>query len=89
MPFHSSITASQPTEADSDIPNVFHPSHSKPVQSVKPNPKTAVMLNGLWKEPLPGMSVAETYEYINQQHMPGEMQDEVYNRLLNQMQEAV
>lgn len=79
----------RPTQSNSDLPDVYHPSHSKPATQAKPNPKTSVMVNGLWKEPLQGMSVAETYEHITHNHMPGEMQDETYNRLLNQMQEAV
>lgn len=79
----------RPAQSNSDLPDVYHPSHSKPATQAKPNPKTSVMVNGLWKEPLQGMSVAETYEHITHNHMPGEMQDETYNRLLNQMQEAV
>lgn len=78
-----------PIAGDSDLPPAYHPSHSQPVTSVKRDPGVSVMVNGLWKPPLPGMSVDETYEYIEQEHMPGEMQDEVYNRLLNQMQETV
>ena len=84
----SGTTANRPTQSNNDLPDVFHPSHSKPATQAKPNPKTSVMVNGLWREPLPSMTVAETYEYITQQHMPGEMQDETYDRLLNQMQEA-
>lgn len=74
---------------DSDLPPVFHPSHSKPTIQAKRDASVSVMVNGLWKEPLPSMSVQETYEYIAQQQMPGEMQDEAYDRLLNRMQEAV
>lgn len=84
----SGTTASQPAR-DSDLPDVFHPSHSQPTQSAKPNPKTSVVLNGLWFEPLPNMSVAETYEHIKQNHMPGKSQDEIYKILLNQIQESV
>jgi len=78
-----------PIAGDSDLPPAYHPSHSQPITSVKRDPEVSVMVNGLWKPPLPGMSVDETYEYIEQEHMPGEMQDEVYSRLLNQMQETV
>lgn len=85
----SGTTASKSEGHDSDLPAVYHPSHSKPATQAKPNPSTSVMVNGLWKEPLPGMSVQQTYDHISQQHMPGEMQDETYDRLLNQMQEAV
>ena len=84
-----SVIGKAPTVGDSDLPPIYHPSHSQPVTSVKRDPEISVMVNGLWKEPLPGMSVPETYEYIEQQHMPGEMQDEVYDRLLNNMQVAV
>ena len=74
---------------DSDLPPIYHPSHAQPTNQAKRDPKTSVMVNGLWKEPLQGMSVAETYEYIKQHQMPGEMQDEAYDRLLNELQEAV
>lgn len=84
----SSSTASQ-SRSNSDIPDAFHPSHSKPTVQAKRDAKVSVVVNGLWKEPLPSMSVQETYEYIAQKQMPGEMQDEAYDRLLNQMQEAV
>lgn len=82
-------TANKPARShDSDVPDAYHPSHAKPASQAKRDPKTSVMVNGLWKEPLPYMSVTETYEHISQQHMPGEMQDETYDRLLNQMQES-
>lgn len=71
------------------VAETYHPSHSKPTTSAKRDPKISVVVNGLWKEPLPGMSVEQTYEHISQQQMPGEMQDEAYDRLLNQMQDAV
>lgn len=73
---------------DSDLPPVFHPSHSQPVQS-KLDPSKCCIFNGLRKEPLPNMDIAETYEYIKQQKMPGESADETYDRVLNQLQEAV
>jgi len=87
----SGNAASKParSHADSDIPDAFHPSHSKPGTSAKRDPKVSVVVNGLWKEPLPSMDVAQTYEYIAQHKSPGEMQDETYDRLLNQLQEAV
>lgn len=70
---------------DSDLPPVFHPSHSQPVQS-KLDPSKCCIFNGLRKEPLPNMDIAETYEYIKQQKMPGESADETYDRVLTQMQ---
>ncbi|WP_252962934.1 YdaU family protein [Psychrobacter sp. PSP] len=73
---------------DSDLPPVFHPSHSQPVQA-KLDPSKCCIFNGLCKEPLPDMSIAETYEHIKQQKMPGESADETYDRVLNQLQEAV
>lgn len=84
----SGSTASQ-SRSNSDIPDAFHPSHSKPTIQAKRDAKVSVVVNGLWKEPLPGMGVQQTYDYIAQCQMPGEMQDEAYDRLLNQMQEAV
>lgn len=84
----SGSTVSQ-SRSNSDIPDAFHPSHSKPTVQAKRDAKVSVVVNGLWKEPLPGMGVQQTYDYIAQCQMPGEMQDEAYDRLLNQMQEAV
>lgn len=73
---------------DSDFPPVYHPSHSQPVQQ-KVDPSKCCVFNGLPKEPLPSMSIVETYEYVKQQKTPGESADETYDRLLNDMQEAV
>ena len=73
---------------DSDLPDVFHPSHSQPVQA-KIDPSKCCIFNGLRKEPLPNMDVAATYEHIKQQKLPGESADETYDRVLNQLQEAV
>lgn len=73
---------------DSDLPDVFHPSHSQPVQA-KIDPSKCCIFNGLRKEPLPNMDIAETYEYVAQHKMPGESADETYDRVLTQMQEAV
>ncbi|MDV2860322.1 YdaU family protein [Psychrobacter sp. CAM01] len=72
----------------SDLPDVFHPSHSQPVQA-KIDPSKCCIFNGLRKEPLPNMDVAATYEHIKQQKLPGESADETYDRVLNQLQEAV
>ena len=77
------------SDFDSDLPPVYHPSHAQPTSQAKRDAKVSVVVNGLWKEPLPGMSVQQTYDYLSQQHMPGEMQDETYDRLLNELQEAV
>lgn len=84
----SSSTGSQ-SRSNSDLPDVFHPSHSQPTVQAKRDAKVSVVVNGLWKDPLPGMSVQQTYDYIAQCQTPGEMQDEAYDRLLNQLQEAV
>ena len=73
---------------DNDLPDVFHPSHSQPVQA-KIDPSKCCIFNGLRKEPLPNMDIAETYEYVAQHKMPGESADETYDRVLNQLQEAV
>lgn len=82
----SGSTGSQ-SRSNSDLPDVFHPSHSQPVQA-KLDPSKCCIFNGLRKEPLPNMDIAETYEYIKQQKMPGESADETYDRVLTQMQEA-
>ncbi len=82
----SGSTGSQ-SRSNSDLPDVFHPSHSQPVQA-KLDPSKCCIFNGLRKEPLPNMDIAETYEYVKQQKMPGESADETYDRVLTQMQEA-
>lgn len=82
-------TATNSSARDSDIPEVYHPSHSKPSDTIKRDPKNSVVVNGLLKEPLPGIGIMGTYEYIKNHKMPGEMADETYNRLLNEMQETV
>lgn len=82
----SGSTGSQ-SRSNSDLPDVFHPSHSQPVQA-KLDPNKCCIFNGLRKEPLPNMDIAETYEYIKQQKMPGESADETYDRVLNQLQET-
>lgn len=84
-----SSVGTSPNDSDNDLPDGFHPSHSKPATQAKPNPKTSVLVNGLWKQPLPNRTVSETYEIIVEQRMPGETADEVYDRLINQMQEVV
>jgi len=84
----SNSTSPRHSQVDSDLPPVFHPSHSQPVQA-KLDPSKCCIFNGLCKEPLPNMSIAETYEHIKQQKMPGESADETYDRVLNQLQEAV
>ncbi|MGM8871572.1 DUF1376 domain-containing protein [Psychrobacter sp. 2Y5] len=73
---------------DSDLPPVFHPSHSQPVQP-KCDPNKSCVFNGMLKEPLPSMTINDTYEYVKQGKMPGESSDEAYDRLLNELQEAV
>ena len=84
-----SNSAAKPSNSyDSDLPDVFHPSHSQPVQA-KIDPSKCCIFNGLRKEPLPNMDVAATYEHIKQQKLPGESADETYDRVLNQLQEAV
>ena len=67
--------------------DVYHPSHKNSSTSkVKANPKINVVLNGLWRSSLPNMSVDETYTYIGQHLMPGESQDETYDRLIIEIQ---
>lgn len=68
--------------------DVYHPSHKTlSTSKVKANPKINVVLNGLWRSSLPNMSVDETYTYIGQHQMPGESQDETYDRLIIEIQE--
>lgn len=84
-----SKVGTKPDSSNSDMPDVYHPSHSKPVTQAKPNPETSVMVNGLFKAPFPNMSRDQSYEYISCHRMPGEMADEAYDRLLKDMRETV
>lgn len=84
----TTATNSSNDDYDSDLPPVYHPSHSQPVQQ-KIDPSKCCIFNGLPKEPFPNMSITETYEYIKSHKTPGESADETYDRLLNDMQEAV
>lgn len=47
----------------------------------KLDPSKTVMLNGLAFEPLPNMTVQQTYEFVQKHKLPSEMSDEAYNRL--------
>ena len=85
-----STIGKSPVTQDGDLPAVFNnPSHSSPVAPAKRDLKTSIMVNGLFRAPFPNMSCDESYEHIRHQKMPGEMADETYDRLLNQMEKAV
>ncbi|WP_201510186.1 DUF1376 domain-containing protein [Psychrobacter alimentarius] len=71
------------------VNDIYHPSHKvSSTPEAKSDPKINVILNGLWRSPLPNMSVDETYTYIGQHLMPGESQDETYDRLIIEIQEG-
>ncbi|MDO5769299.1 MAG: YdaU family protein [Psychrobacter sp.] len=79
-----------PVTNDSDLPSVFHPSHSKPVSNSRVNPNQALVFNGLLKPALPGMTLEETDAYVRHEaRLHGETTDITYDRLLNELQEAV
>ncbi len=81
-------TTSSQSNRDSDMPDIYHPSHSVPAAGKIDHSKGCVF-NGLFKEPLPNMTIAETYDYVKQNRMPGKASDETYDALLVNLQEAV
>ena len=81
----SGSTANQPTRHDSDIPNVYHPSHSTtPTGTDEP-----LFLNGLKRQPFAGMTTDESYALVDRHTQPGESRVAAYDRLLADTQEAV
>lgn len=71
---------------DSDLPPVFHPSHSTGNTIDEHAP---LFLNGCKRDPLPGMTSSETEAYVDRYVQPSEARVTAYDRLLNQLQEAV
>lgn len=71
---------------DSDLPPAFHPSHSTGNTIDEHAP---LFLNGCKRDPLPGMTSSETEAYVDRYVQPSEARVTAYDRLLNQMQEAV
>ena len=71
---------------DSDLPPVFHPSHStgNAVDEYAP-----LSLNGCKRNPLPGMTNSETEAYVDRYVQPSEARVTAYDRLLKEMTEAV
>ncbi|MDO5769740.1 MAG: YdaU family protein [Psychrobacter sp.] len=49
-----------------------------------PSATHCVVANGLWYEPFPGLSANQTQELLDIERMPGEVADEVYERLYPQ-----
>ena len=80
----SGSTGSQ-SRSNSDMPDVFHPSHITDV----PADNAPLFLNGCKRSPLPGMTNPETLAHVDRYVQPGEASVAAYDRLLNQMQEAV
>ena len=69
----------------------YHPSHQldRPMIDTRPSTPAVGDPNWHWKEPLPGMSVAQTTEYLRANKRKGENTNKAYQRLLAEMQEAV
>lgn len=67
-------------------PDAYHPSHQldKPMIDTRPNPPVAD--NWHWKEPLPNMSIPETYKYLKDNRKAGETEKKAYDRLFAEMQ---
>ncbi|QOD13506.1 YdaU family protein [Psychrobacter sp. 28M-43] len=71
---------------DSDLPPVYHPSHSagQPTDEYAP-----LFLNGCKRSHLPGMTTAETEAYVDRYVQSGEARVAAYDRLSREMKEAV
>ncbi|MGM8939053.1 YdaU family protein [Psychrobacter glaciei] len=71
---------------DSDLPPIYHPSHSasKAVDEYAP-----LSLNGCKRNPLPGMTTAETEAYVDRHVQIGEARVTAYDRLSREIKEAV
>jgi hypothetical protein len=71
---------------DSDLPPVYHPSHSagQPADEYAP-----LFLNGCKRSHLPGMTTAETEAYVDRYVQSGEARVAAYDRLSREMKEAV
>lgn len=80
----SGTTASQ-SRSNSDMPDVFHPSHITGV----PADNAPLFLNGCKRSPLPGMTMVETLAHVDRYVQPGEASVTAYDRLLKEMKEAV
>lgn len=71
---------------DSDLPPIYHPSHSTGELAAANAP---LFLNGLKRKPLPGMTTDETYALLDSKTGIGESRVAAYDRLLIEMREAV
>ena len=65
----------------------YHPSHKQFSNNKPANGKHQIMVNGLMVPCLPGMTPKQSSDYIANNKMPGEMTDETYYRLFEQLQE--
>lgn len=81
----SGTTAKNSPHFDSDLPPIYHPSH----ETAKTDDNMPLFLNGCKRMPLPGMTNPETEAYVDRYVQPGEARVAAYDRLLNDMQEAV
>ncbi|WP_010197050.1 DUF1376 domain-containing protein [Psychrobacter sp. PAMC 21119] len=81
----SGTTAKNSSHFDSDLPPIYHPSH----ENAKADDNMPLFLNGCKRMPLPGMTNPETEAYVDRYVQPGEARVAAYDRLLNDMQEAV
>ena len=81
----SGTTANNPTQSNSDMPDVFHPSHSTGTTDAS----QPLFLNGLKREPFTGMTTDESYALVDRHTQIGESRVAAYDRLLADMQEAV
>ena len=78
-------TTSSGSNFDSDLPPIYHPSHS----TGETDDSAPLFLNGLKRNPLPGMTTGETSALLDSKTGIGESRVAAYDRLFADMKEAV
>ena len=67
---------------------VYHASHTHSESNIKKDDKVNAFYAGFWREPLPGKTLDETLELVNQCRRAGEGAHETHDRLLKNIEMA-
>ncbi|AEO00995.1 DUF1376 domain-containing protein [Psychrobacter phage Psymv2] len=78
-------STNQQSRSNSDIPDVYHPSHI----TGKKDEQEPLFLNGLKRNPFPGMTKTDSMALVDRHVQSGEASVAAYDRLLADMKEAV
>lgn len=79
---------SKPEAVKSDNQNGYHPSH-QPADQVTNTVIPSADPNWHWKDPLPGMSIPDTYKCLDNNRQAGESKRQAYDRLHAELSEKV